>query len=122
MGRNNATDESTSTLQNYVLSIVGNAAEKLIFLDVDGVLHSFHGACRPFYPRCMRALARIVQETAAVIVLSSSWRLRPYDIGRGAVDKALAKYGIAPVIGQTPHMEELRVHGVDFWRAGEIKA
>lgn len=51
----------------------------IIFLDVDGVLHPFHGHANPsqitiFHLECMNRLARIVSQTDAEIVLSTSWR------------------------------------------------
>lgn len=52
---------------------------KIIFLDCDGVLNK---AClgadkRYFHPDCFRAFQRIVRETGAKVVLSSSWREFP---------------------------------------------
>jgi hypothetical protein len=54
--------------------------KKFLFLDVDGVLHPFHGQHVPenkvetFHRDCMNRLCRIVEETDCEIVLSSSWR------------------------------------------------
>lgn len=54
-------------------------APRVIFLDVDGVLHPFHGniaasKVTTFHMHCMQLLQKIVQQTDAEIVLSSSWR------------------------------------------------
>ncbi len=49
----------------------------IVFLDVDGVLHPFHGhlsQVTTFHAACMNELARIVEAINAEIVLSSSWR------------------------------------------------
>ena len=52
-----------------------SAVMKVIFLDVDGVLHPYHS--RPnqqFRAHCMRRLKAIIDTTGAKIVLSTSWR------------------------------------------------
>ena len=51
----------------------------ILFLDVDGVLHPFHGHMSAsqvtvFHQECMNRLAKIVSDTEAEIVLSTSWR------------------------------------------------
>lgn len=53
---------------------------KIIFLDIDGVLNYRHckascGMFRGIEKKCVRNLAKIVHETGAAIVLSSTWRL-----------------------------------------------
>jgi hypothetical protein len=78
---------------------------RVIFLDIDGVLHGFRDTTH-FKPSCVEALRRIVVSTEARIVLSSSWRCTPETIA--AVDTALAAVGIAPVIGCTPTKKQLR--------------
>ena len=98
---------------------------KVLFLDIDGVLNNpgtyggANGVYRrdrdtmdqaersallqvPIAPECMARLNRIIAETGAKIVISSSWRLfaRWEDLG-----PALARYGlIAEVIGETPDL------------------
>jgi hypothetical protein len=59
--------------------------EKLLFLDVDGVLNYSNPGpdgrrCNRIRPECCAALARVLEETDAKVVLSSSWR---YQITRG---------------------------------------
>jgi hypothetical protein len=49
----------------------------LVFLDIDGVLLPFGGQDFKFPQRCLDALAKIIQATKAVIVLSSTWRSVP---------------------------------------------
>ena len=53
---------------------------KIIFLDVDGVLHSVHERHRPCRKPCMDCLRTIVQESGAGICLSSNWRLDSWGI------------------------------------------
>ena len=101
---------------------------KLVFLDVDGVLHPLvdnvvvgadmaelnHRADEysrgtftefptfpgEFLPSCLAALNRLVTESLAEIVLTSTWRLDP--LQGAAVDRELATAGIPPCIGRTP--------------------
>lgn len=86
---------------------------KIVFLDIDGVLN--HSATRhnvspttteplpiPIEPACMARLNRLIAETGAKIVISSSWRLfaRWQDLG-----PALVRHGlVADVIGETPDL------------------
>ena len=50
--------------------------EKVIFLDVDGVLHpaTVRTELRMFDEGCMKQLKSLLEETQAEIVLSSTWR------------------------------------------------
>jgi len=71
---------------------------KIIFLDIDGVLLVDSCDNWEFTPRCVLQLKRIIDNTEAQIVLSSTWR-------HGKVDKVnleLQKYGIAPIFSITP--------------------
>jgi len=86
---------------------------KVVFLDIDGVLN--HSAVRhtalptseeplpiPIAPECMVRLNRLIAETGAKIVISSSWRkfARWQDLG-----PALVRHGLmAEVIGETPDL------------------
>ena len=86
---------------------------KIVFLDIDGVLN--HSSTRhtvlpnsieplpiPIDPKCMERLNRLIAETGARIVISSSWRLfaRWQDLG-----PALARHGlVGDVIGETPDL------------------
>lgn len=85
---------------------------KVIFLDVDGVLN--HCDTRggtptdaeplpiPIEPACMTRLNRLIAETSAKIVISSSWRLhaRWQVLGPALVRRGL----VGDVIGETPDL------------------
>jgi nitrite reductase/ring-hydroxylating ferredoxin subunit/uncharacterized SAM-binding protein YcdF (DUF218 family) len=76
------------------------APGKVIFLDVDGVLHPFENSTRGvFLPECMRCLKLILDETGASLVLSSSWQCTP--LGLAQVDAELSKHGIPSCIDRT---------------------
>jgi len=49
---------------------------KVVFLDVDGVLHSVFASSEPQFFRkdCMQRLKRLIDNTGAKVVLSSAWR------------------------------------------------
>lgn len=86
---------------------------RVVFLDIDGVLN--HAATRsdvlptsgeplpiPIEPACMARLNRLIADTCAKVVISSSWRLfaRWQDLG-----PALVRHGlVAEVIGETPDL------------------
>mmetsp|Transcript_19686 Transcript_19686/g.56440 ORF Transcript_19686/g.56440 Transcript_19686/m.56440 type:complete len:220 (-) Transcript_19686:806-1465(-) len=79
---------------------------KVVMLDVDGVLHPLIGQPR-FQEGNMRELGRIVNETGARIVLSSTWRLLPRTTR--TVNRKLEDAGLAPIVGKTPCR-------LDFWQ------
>lgn len=105
---------------------------KVLFLDIDGVLNSLEWAeagngfgCPPgrgkkcsrerlkWCPAMVKRLRRVIEETGASIVISSSWR----GYGTGAVRKwraMFSQYGWrrAPVIGETPRLEIRRESGI----------
>ena len=55
--------------------------KKIIFLDIDGVLNSEtydkNRTAGAIDPECAKRLNRIIKETNADIVISSSWKLSP---------------------------------------------
>lgn len=79
----------------------GANGDKICFLDVDGVLHSYFARndSQLFNRSCMRRLKRIVDETGCKIVLSSSWRKTPQ--GKTAVNQQLRSNSIPSIIGCT---------------------
>ena len=86
---------------------------RVVFLDIDGVIN--HSSTNhvvaptekeplpiPVDPACMACLNRLIAETGAKIVISSSWRTfaRWQDLG-----PALVRHGlVAEVIGETPDL------------------
>ena len=75
---------------NLLERVMGMQPKSIILLDVDGVLNSNEFAkhcleeegydpfdCDDLDPRAIRNLKRIVEETSASIILSSSWRWEP---------------------------------------------
>jgi hypothetical protein len=86
---------------------------RVIFLDIDGVLNHCDTRSNalvtheeplplPIAPECMARLNRLIAETGAKIVISSSWRLYA---GWQELSKALARKGlVAEVIGSTPDL------------------
>jgi hypothetical protein len=87
---------------------------RIIFLDIDGVLINnasfkpplkIEGVRVAAHPDCVAALNRILVETNAMIVVSSSWRL---DCNSSTVEmrEILSQWGIAgAVIGCTPILQ-----------------
>lgn len=88
---------------------------KIIFLDIDGVLNTHKSIGRfgfDFIDHILVALvARIIEETQAKIVLSSTWRIDEKD--RTTVSNALIEYGLeihdlTPVMYQEQRRVEIR--------------
>merc|ERR1712107_472364 len=91
--------------------IASEAPTRIIFLDIDGVLH--HRDAAPFrhdaaegepdgcfLPDCLDRLRRIIDATGAMIVLSSSWR-QPSLIGEARTrlaERSLAIYDVTPIL------------------------
>lgn len=91
---------------------------KVIFLDVDGVLHpavpsSGSGDPGHFQREPMRVLTEIVRQTDARIVLSSAWRTMPG--GVAAVNKALQQCGLPKISSCTPEKGTSRVEQIWQW-------
>ena len=76
---------------------------KVIFLDIDGVLHAADERQRPCRKPCMDVLRSIVEQSQAHICLSSNWRLD--DWGLTQVNKHLRLHDLKPIVGFT-HPEE----------------
>jgi len=77
---------------------------KLLFVDVDGVLHPGYGP-QVFLERCMLQLKRIVETTECEIVLSSNWRL--FEDCQRQVKEAFQTYELPIYIGMTPDYTNL---------------
>jgi len=86
--------------------------ETVIFLDVDGVLHSLYGEDL-FRDDCCSLLKSIVQATGASLVLSSTWRT---ELGKIAMLNAvLRKWNLAPVVDQTKELDFTREFEICEW-------
>lgn len=96
---------------------------KIIFLDVDGVLNTpklLQKFGFDFIDPIMVALiARIVRETDAKIVLSSSWRVEERD--KKKVEIALAEHDLE-IFDSTPIIRREFSEGNWVWRNEEIQA
>jgi len=100
---------------------------RVVFLDIDGVLNhcdtrhdvsptSTEPLPIPIAPECMVRLNRLIAETGAKVVISSSWRkfARWQDLG-----PALVRHGlVADVIGETPDLVNDGVW-LENWRMRE---
>lgn len=84
---------------------------KIIFLDIDGVLNNYStpGECLCWEPDSVKILKRIIKETGAEIVLSSTWRKieRHCDI---ITDDMQINY-----IGKTPSLYKKRGIEIQAW-------
>jgi len=81
---------------------------KVIFLDVDGVIVPIDNSptMQSFSSGCINHLKRIVEETDAHIVISSTWRTNKID--RDLLMHQLDKVGLKDrVIGDTPDLVHL---------------
>lgn len=88
-------------------------SDKVIFLDVDGVLHNAYEGDTIFDEKCMLLLKDLVEKTRAKIVLSSSWR--EYPDTRNEVKLALAKYGMELYDQTHVSMANSRPEEIEVW-------
>jgi len=87
---------------NGPVPVVSERCRRLLFLDVDGVLHPLRvrllagtqamDTSHCFAPECMHLLQRVVNTTEAELVLSSSWRA--FEHSRARVFDELARCGL----------------------------
>ncbi len=86
----------------------------IIFLDFDGVLTNQKTDWKTFDSECVKYLKKIIDETNADIVISSSWRLNMTTYG---LQKLFEPYGLQDrVIGTIPELDE-----GEFIRGRKIK-
>ena len=77
--------------------------ERLVFLDVDGVLHSINAHDQDtLNSSCCDSLETIVRATDARLVLTGAWRLYPALVER--VEALLKKRGLRPLLGKAPSL------------------
>lgn len=91
-------------------------ASKILFLDIDGVLITAGSkVCRSHKmrkadPGCVAQLNRVIRETGARVVVSSSWRLDP------EVYRHLKAWGVeAEFVGKTPSLGTDRGLEIAAW-------
>eukprot|EP00747_Dinoflagellata_sp_TGD_P167762 gnl/TRDRNA2_/TRDRNA2_192818_c0_seq1.p1 gnl/TRDRNA2_/TRDRNA2_192818_c0~~gnl/TRDRNA2_/TRDRNA2_192818_c0_seq1.p1 ORF type:complete len:299 (-),score=39.36 gnl/TRDRNA2_/TRDRNA2_192818_c0_seq1:74-970(-) len=81
----------------------------VVFLDVDGVLHSLYGN-EFFTENCMRAFDQIVLSSNATVILSSTWRLKPNAMT--SVHAVLKKRGLMGIADRTPDLSSRKIGDV----------
>ena len=98
---------------------------KIIFMDVDGVLNytkwyyddrnpgNLYGQEGEIDPECVRRIVNICEKTGAKIVLSSDWRINKCSIGR--LERAGFPEGL--IFSQTPELiwDCSRGEEIDIW-------
>ena len=78
---------------------------RVIFLDVDGVLHPFSATCH-FTTACVESLKRLVWASGATLVLSSSWQHTPEL--KALLDRTLERWSLARCSYTTVHPHKSR--------------
>eukprot|EP01025_Chloroclados_australasicus_P040657 TRINITY_DN4256_c0_g1_i3.p2 TRINITY_DN4256_c0_g1~~TRINITY_DN4256_c0_g1_i3.p2 ORF type:complete len:256 (-),score=20.28 TRINITY_DN4256_c0_g1_i3:869-1636(-) len=95
------TSSSSSATDSVGVSSRSSDPQKILFLDVDGVLHSTpHNFGEEFREECTNQLKHIINQTNASIVISSGWR--NHDWSMKQLDEALEGMGLT-YIGKTPN-------------------
>lgn len=96
---------------------------KVIFLDIDGVLvtrgslKKASGLRSPFDPDCVEALNFLVEESKAVIVVTSSWKRI---LGLEELKDVFEHHGvIAEMIATTPNILGSRGDEIERWLTGK---
>jgi len=95
----------------------GKIRTKILFLDVDGVLHPANSK-EEFIQPCVFQLCRIIQATRADIVLSTAWRLVP--VAKAFLETQMRNWGLRPPIDVTPEFSTKTAESL-FWRLFGIK-
>ena len=104
------------------------AEMNILFLDIDGVLTSMKSQAGPkveilwsleeerlvddFDPDCIDRLKRILKETGASVVISSSWRER---FTLETLIKHFEGFGVTGIIGMTPVLKDHRGKEIQAW-------
>jgi len=86
--------------------------KSVVFLDVDGVLHSLFGDDL-FVEGCCRALEHVLRATGAHTVLSSSWRSEESKVAM--LNGVLQRRQLAPVMDRTPELGAPREAEICTW-------
>lgn len=91
---------------------VGASTDTIIFLDIDGVLHSLYGN-DVFRESCCTLLQFIVRATGASIVLSSTWRTEEAKVDM--LNQMLRERELVPAIGRTKDLGTHREAEICEW-------
>mmetsp|Transcript_22715 Transcript_22715/g.57849 ORF Transcript_22715/g.57849 Transcript_22715/m.57849 type:complete len:678 (+) Transcript_22715:63-2096(+) len=86
--------------------------DAVVFLDVDGVLHSLFGDDL-FVESCCAAFESVIRRTGASIVLSSTWRLEQAKVAM--LNGVLQQRGISPVMDCTKELNTPREMEICEW-------
>ena len=106
---------SASSRHVYTDDCTRASAQSVLFLDVDGVLHS-NWCDELFEDAPMRHLKDVLQRSGAVICLSSSWRCSSWGVEE--VNAQLERLGLDPVVDRTPlHGFATRSDEIVHWLA-----
>mmetsp|Transcript_34361 Transcript_34361/g.94674 ORF Transcript_34361/g.94674 Transcript_34361/m.94674 type:complete len:290 (+) Transcript_34361:185-1054(+) len=84
----------------------------VVFLDIDGVLHSLHGDDL-FRGTCCDMLEHIVRTNGAILVLSSTWRTEAAKVAM--VNAVLASRNLAPIASCTKTLDSEREVEICEW-------
>jgi hypothetical protein len=105
-------------------------AKKVLFLDCDGVLNSresFEREVAAGNPQLshldaamIRRLQRVLEETGAVVVLSSTWRLVP-DFVQAVIDAGIPIYDCTPQLGMNNHRGDEITAWLDAHISDDVK-
>ena len=83
--------------------------DKFIFLDIDGVLNDCQNLDNPFHDDKMLLLKKIVDNTQAKIILSSTWRV-PYLHYKNHISIDSIDFSYMSIIDTTFHQYNLTLH------------
>mmetsp|Transcript_152859 Transcript_152859/g.488396 ORF Transcript_152859/g.488396 Transcript_152859/m.488396 type:complete len:686 (-) Transcript_152859:198-2255(-) len=102
-------------LQSHTIQAVVSRPSRrdaVVFLDVDGVLHSLFGDDL-FVESCCAAFESVIRRTGASIVLSSTWRLEQAKVAM--LNGVLQQRGISPVMDCTKELNTPREMEICEW-------
>ena len=88
----------------HAVSNTVGMAHKVLFLDVDGVLHAADAKHRPFRQPCMDVLRTILQDSSCHVCLSSNWRLDSWGVDK--INARLEQIGADAIIDTTHLVED----------------
>lgn len=95
-----------------ILAGQNGVPEAVLFLDVDGVLHSLYGE-EIFKEHCCHLFEHIVSTTGAAVVLSSTWREEPHKLQ--LINQILHERRLQPLYSSTPVLGSHRELEICTW-------